>query len=151
MSIKVTVNTNMQARAEAAAKQAAEALAGELFASMQQSFTAKAWEWPGTTERGGGSTVGSPRNIIDVGNLRQSGSYRMVGPYKAEFRWSAAYATAVHEGYRRFRADGSASSWPARPWTDAVLGRVRVPGIEPFPLQQRLRETWLAYFRRGRR
>lgn len=149
MSVRVTANSGLRGRAEAAAKKAAEAAMRELFAAMQQSFTAKAWAWPGTTQRRVG-TVGSPRNIIDIGNLRQSGSYQMTGPYSARFTWSANYATAVHEGYRRNRADGGASLWPARPWTSAVLGRVQVPGIQPFPLQQRLRDTWLAYFKASR-
>lgn len=149
MSVRVKVNGSLRGRAEAAAQKASEAAFRELFAAMQQSFTAKAWAWPGTTQRRVG-TVGSPRNIIDIGNLRQSGSYQMTGPYSARFTWSANYATAVHEGYRRNRADGSASLWPARPWTSAVLGKVQVSGIKPFPLQQRLRDTWLAYFKASR-
>lgn len=147
MSIKV--NANLSARAETAAQKAAEAVMRELFAAMQQSFTARAWDWPGTTQRRVG-TVGSPRNIIDIGNLSQSGSYQMTGPYAATFTWSANYATAVHEGYRRYRKDGGASTWPARPWTSAVLGRVQVPGIKPFPLNQRFKDVWLARFRSGR-
>ena len=149
MSINVKVNSNLRGRADEAARKASEAVMRELFAAMQQSFTAKAWAWPGTTERRVG-TAGSPRNIIDIGNLRQSGSYQMTGPYSARFTWSADYATAVHEGYRRNRADGSASTWPARPWTSAVLGRVQVPGIKPFPLEQRLRDVWLARFKASR-
>lgn len=149
MSINVKVNSSLRGRADEAARKAAEAVMRELFAAMQQSFTAKAWAWPGTTERRVG-TASSPRNIIDIGNLRQSGSYQMTGPYSARFTWSANYATAVHEGYRRNRADGSASTWPARPWTSAVLGRVQVPGIKPFPLEQRLRDVWLARFKASR-
>lgn len=149
MSITVRTNTDLAAKADAAAEKTSEAVMRELFAAMQQSFTAQAWDWPGTTQRRVG-VVGSPRNLIDIGNLRQSGSYEMTGPYSARFTWSANYATAVHEGYRRFRADGSFSTWPARPWTDAVLGRVQVPGIKPFPIQKRMRDVWLAYFRAGR-
>jgi hypothetical protein len=149
VSINVKVNGSLKGRAEDAAKKATEAAMRELFAAFQQSFTAKAWAWPGTTQRTVG-TAGSPRNIIDIGNLRQSGTYQMTGPYSARFVWSANYATAVHEGYRRRRADGSASQWPARPWTSAVLGTVQVPGIKPFPLEQRLRDVWLARFKASR-
>lgn len=148
MSIKV--NVNLSARAEEASRKAMEATTRELFAAFQQSFTAKAWDWPGVTERRVG-TVGSPRNLIDIGNLRQSGYYELTGPYTAKFTWSASYATAVHEGYRRNRANGGASTWPARPWTSAVLGRVQAPGIRPYPLQERMKAVWLAYFRAGRR
>lgn len=163
MSVKVTVSGGgMSGRAEAAAQKATQAVMRELFGAMQQSFTAKAWEWPNETIRGGsrkgttrktksgrGFKVGSPRNIIDLGNLRQSGFWTLNG-YTATFSWSANYAAAVHEGYRRFRADGSFSTWPARPWTRAVLGRVNVPGIAPFPLSQRLKDVWLSYFKAGR-
>ena len=150
MSIRVSVNSDgITARAEAAAQRATQAVMRELFAAFQQSFTAKAWDWPTSTQRGK-RKADSPRNIIDTANLRQSGSWQMTGPYSARFTWSANYATAVHEGYRRFRPDGSFSTWPARPWTHAVLGRVTVPGITPFPLQQRLRDVWLARFRAGR-
>lgn len=148
MSIKVTVSSgNLAARAEAAAQKAFENAGRELFGAFQQSFTAKAWDWPGQTQRSGGSIVGSPRNLIDIGNLRQSGSWQFTGPYSARYTWSAQYATAVHEGYRRSRADGSYSTWPARPWTHAVLGRMKALGITPFPLQKRIKETWLAYFK----
>ena len=149
MSFRVTVSGGLAGDADAAAQKATEAVMRELFGAMQQSFTAKAWDWPTSTQRGK-RKADSPRNIIDTANLRQSGFWRMTGPYSAEFRWSANYATAVHEGYRRFHKDGSYSTWPARPWTHAVLGRVTVPGIRPFPLQQRLKDVWLAEFRRRR-
>lgn len=156
MSIKVRINgRGLADRADAAAQKATEAVMRELFAAFDQAFTAKAWEWPQPTvrlkrKRGKPVVAESPRNIIDTANLRQSGSWEMTGPFSAKFTWSAQYATAVHEGYRRFKADGSYSTWPARPWTHAVLGRVTVPGITPFPIQQRLRDVWLAKFRAGR-
>lgn len=171
MSIRVSVNSDgITARAEAAAQRATQAVMRELFAAFQQSFTAKAWDWPsdlptrklkGATlaekirsyEKGEGSRAGNPRNLIDVGNLRQTGSYEMTGPYAAKFTWSANYATAVHEG-ARIRPWGNKRAalvtLPARPWTHAVLGRVTVPGITPFPLQQRLKDVWLAKFKAGR-
>lgn len=157
MSIRVRVASDgITARAETAAQRATQAVMRELFAAFQQSFTAQAWDWPQATVRRKATKrrkaviAESPRNLIDVGNLRQSGFWQMTGSYSARFTWSADYATAVHEGYRRFRADGSFSTWPARPWTHAVLGRVTVPGIQPFPMQQRLKNVWLATFRAGR-
>lgn len=156
MSIRVTVNSaGLADRADAAAQRATQAVMRELFAAFDQSFTAKAWDWPQPTvrlkrKRGKPVVAESPRNIIDTANLRQSGSWEMTGPFSAKFTWSAQYATAVHEGYRRFKADGSYSTWPARPWTHAVLGRVTVPGITPFPISQRLKDVWLAKFKAGR-
>lgn len=156
MSIGVKVNGSLRGRADEAAKKATEAVMRELFAAFQQSFTAQAWKWPRKTRRKRGkAVVGSPRNIIDMGasGLRGSGSWQMTGPFTAEFKWSALYATAVHEGYiTRLRGDkqGPGLLVPARPWTSAVLGKVQVPGIKPFPLEQRLRDVWLARFKASR-
>jgi hypothetical protein len=170
MSINVRVNTgNLQARAQQAARRASEIVMGELFAAFQQSFTANAWDWPRETTRGqytykgrgkkrrrvrsgeGGFTVGSPRNLIDTGNLRQTGSYQMTGPYQATFRWSANYATAVHEGayiYPWGNRDADRVYLPPRPWTRAVLGQEDAPGVKPYNLGDRLQNVWLAQFRR---
>jgi hypothetical protein len=171
MSIRVTVRTgDLQARAEQAARRASQIVMGELFAAMQQSFTKKAWPWPrdlatrsvpGATlaekirsyDDGKGLAVGSPRNLIDTGNLRQSGSFRMVGNTRAVFAWSAIYATAVHEGaYIHPWGNKQAARvyLPPRPWTRAVLGLEDTPGIEPFPLAERLRDVWLQSLRKGR-
>lgn len=172
MSLRVRVTGGGLAdRADAAAQKATQAVMRELFAAFQQSFTAKAWDWPrdlptrklkGATlaekarsyRNGDGVRAGNPRNLIDVGNLRQTGFYEFTGPYSARFTWSANYATAVHEG-ARIRPWGNRSAspvtLPARPWTAAVLGRVRVPGIAPFPFKQRLRDVWVAYFKASRR
>lgn len=172
MSTRVTVTTgDLYPRAEAAARKAAERVMGELFAAFQQSFTAKAWDWPRQTIRGQyrykgrgkrrrrirsggpGFTVGSPRNLIDIGNLRQTGSWQMAGNYQAQFRWSANYATAVHEGAWIHPWGNKKSAkvlLPARPWTRAVLGQENIAAIKPFPLQKRVKDVWLAYFRSQR-
>jgi hypothetical protein len=100
----------------------------------QASLTQQAWQWPRETKRRVG-TVGSPRNIVDIGTLRQSFAYSSPNPYALEARWSANYATAVHEGARL----RNGTILPARPWTDAVRGTVQVSGITPFPLGDRLR------------
>ena len=169
MSINVKVNSSLRGRADEAARKAAEATFRELFQEFQRSLDYKAWNWPwnlptrglgGDTltkklanyNAGKGKLAGNPRNINDFGTLGQSGSWQMTGPYSAQFKWSAKYATAVHEG-ATIRAWGNESAprdLPARPWTSAVLGRVQVPGIKPFPLEQRLRDVWLARFKASR-
>ena len=106
----------------------------ELFGRYQASFNPSAWNWPRETRRRVGR-VGSPRNIVDTGSLRQSGTYTFTDPYTMEARWSASYATAVHEGARL----RNGTILPARPWTDAVRGTVQVAGITPYPLGERLR------------
>ena len=110
----------------------------ELFGRYQASFNPSAWTWPRETQRRVG-TVGSPRNIVDIGTLRQSGTYTFPDAYSMEARWSAQYATAVHEGARL----RNGTILPARPWTDAVRGTVQAPGITPFPLGVKLQQRIL--------
>ena len=171
MSIKVRIDSgDLGRRAEAAAERATEIVMGELYAAFQQSFTAKAWDWPqdlptrklsGATlaekarsyRDGEGVSGGSPRNLIDFGNLRQTGSWQMKGRYQATFTWSASYATAVHEGasiYPWGNRRARRVILPARPWTRAVLGTENVSAIKPFPFQKRLKDVWLARFKAGR-
>jgi hypothetical protein len=168
MSIKVKVDSgDLARRAEQAAERAIEVVMGELYAAFQQSFTAKAWDWPedlptrklrGANLRekarsyhaGEGVRAGNPRNLIDFGNLRQTGSFQLKGKYQATFQWSADYATAVHEGaaiYPWGNRHATRVILPARPWTRAVLGQEQVSAIKPFPLEKRLREVWIAKFK----
>lgn len=152
MSINVRVTSNLSGKARDAARRATQIVMGELYAAFQQSFTAKAWDWPRTTQRTAGAPVGSPRNIIDTGNLRQTGSYQMTGPYQATFKWSAEYATAVHEGAFIFpwgNRDAERVYLPPRPWTRAVLGQEEVAGIKVYKLGDRLKNVWLASFKRS--
>jgi hypothetical protein len=170
MSIKATVTqtTSLQAMAEAAARQATEFVMEELAAAFQASFDANAWNWPediGTRKLNGatvkeklesfqdgeGVKAGNPRNIIDSGNLRQTDSWWMSGPYEATFKWSADYATAVHEGayiYPWGNKRAMRIYLPARPWTRAVLGQENVSGIRVYNVGDRLRNVWLAKLRR---
>jgi hypothetical protein len=173
MSIRVTVTGGLRARAEAAAQKASEIVMKELAAAFDQSFAAKAWTWPrdlptrklnGDTvskkaasyRRGEGLRAGNPRNLIDVGNLRQSASYRMTGPYQATFKWSAPYATFVHEGGyiwawgRRPPLKGARAVYaPPRPWTRAVLGQENVSGIRTYDVGDRLKNVWLVQLKKA--
>jgi hypothetical protein len=151
MSVRVTVQSgNLAKLAEQAARRASEIVMGELYGAFQQSFTAQAWAWPRETKRTVG-TAGSPRNIIDTGSLRQSGSYQMSGPFQATFKWSANYATAVHEGamiYPWGNRNAQRVQLPPRPWTRAVLGQENVSGIVTYNVADRLKNVWLTQLRR---
>lgn len=151
MSVRVTVTSaGLTKKANDAARRAAEIVMGELNNAFQQSLSAQAWEWPRPTKRTVG-TVTSPRNILDTGNLRDTNSWQMSGPYQATFTWSANYATAVHEGYvtkLRSGRQGPGLLVPARPWTRAVLGQENVSGIVTYDIGDRLKNVWLAQFKR---
>jgi hypothetical protein len=149
MSIRIQAKLpNLQAAAEAAAEKAATAVFAELFARFQAAMGAKKWEWPNITERRDADgkireTVGSPRNIVNLGTLRASGSYQRVGKFAALFSWAAGYATATHEG-AQLRNGGYI---PPRPWTDVVLGRIQgAANIEPYDMGTRLAELFSRYF-----
>jgi len=140
MSIKVetTVSGPGPGEVNQMLQQIARGTLVELFGRYQASFNPSAWPWPRETRRRVG-TVGSPRNIVDIGILRQSGTYGFSDPFTMEARWSADYATAVHEGARL----RNGTILPARPWTDAVSGAVQAPGIPAYPLGDKLRKRIL--------
>lgn len=144
MKVNVKVTGTLEQRAERAAEQAARVVLAELFSRFQASLTAPVWQWPRPTVRSNGGIVGSPRNVIDTGNLRGSGYFQYTGKYHAIFSWSANYATAVHEGARL----RSGALLPARPWTSAVLGTQPINGIKVYPLAERSKQVWLRYFLR---
>ena len=116
----------------------------ELFGRYQASFNPPAWSWPRETRRRVG-VVGSPRNIVDLGALRQSGTYTFPDAYSIEARWSADYATAKHEGARL----RNGTILPATPWTDAVRGTVQASGIPAYPLGQKLQQRIQVAVARG--
>ena len=169
MSIKVRVDSaGLYRRAEQAAERATEIVMGELRGAFQQSFTAKTWDWPrdlptrkleGATlaekianyNAGKGIRAGSPRNLIDEGNLRRNSSWEMTGKYQAKFTWSSDYANLMHEGgwIYPWGNKNARSIIPARPWTRAVLGTENVSAIKPFPFQKRLKDVWMAKFKAG--
>jgi hypothetical protein len=140
MSIRVntTVNGPSPGEINTMLQEIARNTLTELFGRYQASFNPSAWPWPRETQRRVG-TVGSPRNIVDLGSLRQSGHYSFSDPFTMEAVWSASYATAVHEGARL----RNGTILPARPWTDAVRGTVQASGITPYPLGQKLQQRVL--------
>lgn len=84
-------------------------------------FKADIWSYPNETKRKNGETVGSPRNIYDLGALYDSGresfSVNLGGTSpSASWTWDAvnssgrAYAWYVHEGL--------STNQEPRPWTD---------------------------------
>jgi hypothetical protein len=150
VSVRVRVTTpDIAVAAETAMQKAAGALFDSIFAEMQRLIGSKVWDWPGETERrGGGGTVkevaGSPRNIVDTGALRASGSKAALGKYGVTLTWAVGYATAIHEG-ALLRNGGVI---PPRPWTDVVMGNVQgaAPGYKAPDYEGELRELFIRYF-----
>jgi hypothetical protein len=104
-------------------------LATEAFGEMVSEFAQEInfqvedskWNWPRETVRKNGSVVGSPRNIVDTGELKNSqfiedfsDTYKVIG-------YTADHAALVHEGYQIERNDGTVTDVPARPFIDTAI------------------------------
>ena len=81
-----------------ALQQAVREAMPELDVKLKSMFQDPVWQWPRTTKRHNGQKVGSPRNTIDTGALRDSQKYREATVRSYVFTWSADYATNVFNG-----------------------------------------------------
>lgn len=83
------------------------------------------WKWPRETKRQNGATVDSPRDIVDLGGLRDSQKREDIDENITIFTWTGgggkSYALEVHDGY----TSKSGNRMPARPFTDSTISRLR--------------------------
>lgn len=77
---------------------------------IREAFSEEAWEWPNVTRRRNGQLVGSPRNVIDTGALRNSQTEPVVKGDTAYIEWTAGHAVKVFTGV----TDRSRKTHPAR-------------------------------------
>ena len=61
-------------------------------------FDDPVWGWPNQTKRQNGQVVGSPRNIVDGGDLRGSQTLEFPAVGVASLEWSVPYASSVFLG-----------------------------------------------------
>lgn len=161
---QVRVDATFNRRVQAAAAQAARQTFDEVWAEILDGMGSPIWQWtPGViTFRGGtyrrdgtrtaGTPVGTPRNIVDTGQLRASG-YMTVNGVLATFRFPLNYATAVHYGAMIYPWGDKTRErvyLPPRPFIAAPLGIMPYPGITPFPLAERFRENFSTAWRNVR-
>lgn len=159
---RVRVKLDFAGKAQRAAVIATRMIAPEMNAAFQDAMGSPVWEWPRETirrgtldssgKRGPGYRVTSPRNIVDQGRLRQSNEYVISGTLVL-FKWTEPYAAAVHYGAEIYPwGDKSKAKvkLPARQWTDAVLGRILVAGIEPFPTALQWKSAFLVAWRQAK-
>lgn len=114
--------------------------AAELDGRFDEAISGANWSWPRTTRRGlpgttlaqkikgynqgKGNDVGSPRSILDSGDLKGSKQMSDIKGFSVEWTWSVEYAAAVHDGamiYPWGNRNADKVELPARPWTNAVL------------------------------
>jgi hypothetical protein len=84
------------------------------------------WTWPRETKRRNNTPpVGSPRDIVDLGGLRDSQKREDVEENITIFTWTGgegkSYALEVHDGY----TSKGGNRMPARPFTDNTISRLR--------------------------
>jgi len=144
-----------------AAEAAARIVFPELNSAFQDAIGSPVWQWPRETVRGAtyrsdgtrtpGKVVGSPRNIVDLGTLRASNYFNISGTM-GTFRWAVGHATAVHYGANIYPWGDKTRTvnLPARPWTDAVLGKILVPGIEPYNYKEVYKAAFISAWKRQR-
>ncbi len=154
-------------------EQAFAAVAGDLTGRFDAAISGAHWPWPDQTPRFGGSrdldsaadnwntwatgsgtgkspkaVAGSPRSIVDSGDLKQSRDFNLNrAALTANWSWNVDYAAAVHEGayISPFGNTSKMVQLPARPWTQAVLeGNTSATGIEVYNVGENLK----AYIRK---
>jgi hypothetical protein len=86
---------------------------------LQEMITSVIWDWNNVTYRRNGDVVFTPRDIVDLGGLRDSQSLEFPTDLKANFSYSVVYAIAVHEGYITKKGNYI----PGRPWTEEATRR----------------------------
>lgn len=138
-------------------------VAGELTARFDAAISGNHWPWPDSTPRfgaSGGTTLadasrnwntylngngtgvapksvaGSPRSIVDSGDLKQSRNFSLnASALTAQWTWDVDYAAAVHNGayIHPFGNKSKLVQLPGRPWTTAVLeGNTVATGIQVY-------------------
>jgi hypothetical protein len=90
------------------------------------------YEWSGQTLRQNGTLVGTPRNIVDLGNLRDSQSHHAIDDFHWQFTWGVDYAALNHEGGWSFY-NGVRYYHNPRPWTQYAI---KGDSIAPIRYQQ---------------
>lgn len=130
-----------------AAESSARIVFAELNSAFQDAIGSEVWPWnlPNPTIRSGGLIVTTPRNIVDTGILRASNTFAIEGT-TATFGWTVGWATAVHYGatiHPWGNKNAKPVNLPPRPWTSAVLGTVKVSGIEPYPYQVKFKDYFV--------
>jgi hypothetical protein len=85
---------------------------------FDQQMASSKWDWnENQTRRKNGQLVGSPRDIIDTGDLLQSKERVQVNRSTVDFIWRDDVAELVHDG----GTTKNGGAYPARPWTEPVL------------------------------
>jgi uncharacterized protein with gpF-like domain len=101
-----------------------------IYPQFKEEMKAVNYEWPRQTRRRNGQTVGSPRNIVDLGTLMNSQERIRDSATQLTYRWNAPYAALVLTGYTTSRG----TVVPGRNWIK--------PALDAVPLDQFFAREW---------
>jgi hypothetical protein len=93
---------------------------------FRDQFLEDKWPYDGETERKNGETVGSPRNIFDLGELYRSGrdSFSISrGSIDVTASWDWDAKNDSGRGYAWYVHEGLSTNLTPRPWTDIFQQR----------------------------
>lgn len=93
---------------------------------FRDQFLEDKWSYDGETERKNGETVGSPRNIFDLGELYRSGrdSFSISqGSMDVTASWDWDAKNDSGGGYAWYVHEGLSTNLTPRPWTDVFQQR----------------------------
>lgn len=84
------------------------------------------WVWPTVTQRHAGAPVGTPRNIVDRGELKTSYKpSQSANKERYSHAWTANHAMAVHEG----AVIKGRKKTTARPWARQTIEETKTDEI----------------------
>jgi hypothetical protein len=102
---------------EDAINRAFDRLVAEFEDLQIEQLEAVKWAWADRkTVRSSGQVVGSPRDIVDTGKLRDSLEVMDMGNSHVRYEYGEDYAGLVHQGFDGAGQAGQPVSYPARPW-----------------------------------
>lgn len=84
---------------------------------LKTEIRASQFSWPGTTRRVNGSTVGSPRNIVDTGAFLASQRDFQPEPLRLVYAWGGPNGV----NYAGYILRGTSNNYPARDWISPAL------------------------------
>lgn len=111
----LTLNSS---RIVARAVAALDATCRQADAASTRAISVNIYPWIGTTRRANGEIAASPRDIVDLGRLRDSQQLARVDRQTYRLHWGVEYALGVHEGVTL----RSGRHLPPRRWTQAAIG-----------------------------
>jgi len=128
MTIKIDT-----AKLDRAIAAAFEETAKELNESFHQSIIDPKWQWDRVTVRRSGEVAGSPRNIVDLGTLRDSQDFKITAN-TALYTWSVPYSLYVQYGY----TTKSGTVVAGRDWVEDGLSAIDLGKIFAKKLRSKL-------------